>query len=181
MVLACESIFSRTSLDGRPRNLRTFSKINMKYTKRTFPVGQARCSFHLPHSYNLQILLARGNGASTNVEPWHDFLNLGIANAVYWLLPWSPSIYLTLLSLPDAMDSLDERVKTFFKKCSTPATKQENADEHFSKIKTVSLLANNLVISQSVIQRGSSGSLNLPLEFILLIFLLTFVTFLNFV
>ena len=64
------SIFPRTSLDGRPRNLHTFSKVNLKYTKRTFPVGQARCSFHLPHSYNLQILLDRGNGASTNVEPW---------------------------------------------------------------------------------------------------------------
>ena len=63
-------IFSRTSLNGRPRNLHTFSKVNLKYTKRTFPVGQARCSFHLPQSYNLQILLARGNGASTNVEPW---------------------------------------------------------------------------------------------------------------
>ena len=73
MVLACESIFSRTSLDGRPRNLHTFSKVNLKYTKRTFPVGQARCSFHLPHSYNLQIILARGNGASTNVEPWRLF------------------------------------------------------------------------------------------------------------
>ena len=69
MVLACESIFSRTSLDGRPRNLHTLSKVNLEYTKCTFPVGQARCSFHLPHSYNLQILLARGNGASTNVEP----------------------------------------------------------------------------------------------------------------
>ena len=69
MVMACDSIFSRTSLDGRPRNLHTFSKVNLKYTKRTFAVGQARCSFHLPHSYNLQILLARGNGASTNVEP----------------------------------------------------------------------------------------------------------------
>ena len=69
MVLACESIFSRTSLDARPRNLPTFSKKTLKYTKCTFPVGQARCSFHLPHSYNLQILLARGNGASTNVEP----------------------------------------------------------------------------------------------------------------
>ena len=69
MVLACESIFSRTSLDGRPRNLHIFSKVNLKYTKRTFPVGQARCSFHLPHSYNLRFLLARGNGASTNVEP----------------------------------------------------------------------------------------------------------------
>ena len=69
MVLACESIFSRTSLDGRPQNLHTFSKVNLTYKKCSFPVGQARCSFHLPHSYNLQILLARGNGASTNVEP----------------------------------------------------------------------------------------------------------------
>ena len=64
MVLAYESIFSRTSLNGRPRNLHTFSKVDLKYTKHTFPVGQARCSFHLPHSYDLQILLARGN-----VEP----------------------------------------------------------------------------------------------------------------
>ena len=71
MVLACESIFSRTSLDGRPQNLHTFSKVNLKCTKCSFPIGQARCSFHLPHSYNLQFLLARGNGASTNVEPWH--------------------------------------------------------------------------------------------------------------
>ena len=69
MVLPCESLFSRTSLDGRPLNLHTFSKVNLKYTKHTFPVGQRRCSFHLPHSYNLQILLARGNRASTNVEP----------------------------------------------------------------------------------------------------------------
>ena len=69
MVLPCESLFSRTSLDGRPLNLHTFSKVNLKYTKHTFPMGQRRCRFHLPHSYNLQILLARGNGASTNVEP----------------------------------------------------------------------------------------------------------------
>ena len=75
MVLACESIFSRTSLDGRPQNFHTFSKVNLKYTKCSFTVGQARCSFYLPHSYNLQIPLARGNGASTNVEPWmHDIL-----------------------------------------------------------------------------------------------------------
>ena len=76
MVLACESIFSRTNLDGRPRNLHTFSKVNPKYTKCTFPVGQARCSFHLPHTYYLQILLARGNGASTNVKPWMSCINL---------------------------------------------------------------------------------------------------------
>ena len=69
MVLACENIFSKASLDARPRNLHTFSKVNPKYIQRTCPVGQARYSFHLPYSYNLQILFARGNGASTNVEP----------------------------------------------------------------------------------------------------------------
>ena len=40
MVLACESIFSRTSLDGRPQTLHTFLKVNLKYTKRTFPSKQ---------------------------------------------------------------------------------------------------------------------------------------------
>ena len=47
-----------------------FSKVNLKYIQHTYPVGQARYSFHLPFTYNLQILLARGNGASTNVEPF---------------------------------------------------------------------------------------------------------------
>ena len=69
MVLVCESIFSRTSLDSRPQNLHIFSKVNLKYTQHTCPVGQARYSFHLPYRYNSQILLAWGNGASTNVEP----------------------------------------------------------------------------------------------------------------
>ena len=69
MVLACESIFSRTCLDGRPQNLHTFSKVNLKYTKRTFPVGQARCSFHLPHSYNLQILLPGAMGQAPMLSP----------------------------------------------------------------------------------------------------------------
>ena len=32
-------------------------------------MGQVKYHFHLPFSYDLQILLARGNGASTNVEP----------------------------------------------------------------------------------------------------------------
>ena len=44
-------------------------KINQKYLQHTCPMGQARYSFHLPFSSILQILLARGNGASTNVEP----------------------------------------------------------------------------------------------------------------
>ena len=29
MVVTCESIFSRTSLDDRPQNLHTFSKVNL--------------------------------------------------------------------------------------------------------------------------------------------------------
>ena len=68
MVLACESIFSRTSLDARPQNLHTFSKVNLKYIQRTFQVGQARYSFHFPFTHYLQILLAQGNRASTNAE-----------------------------------------------------------------------------------------------------------------
>ena len=88
MVLACESIFSRTSLDGRPRNVHTLSKVNLKYTKRTFPVGQARCSFHLPHSYNLQILLARGNGASTNVEPCNILNTCNVSPDEVFIIFW---------------------------------------------------------------------------------------------
>ena len=77
-MLACESIFSRTSLDARPQNLHTFSKvIDPKYIQSTCTVGQARYSFHLPFSYDLQILLAKGNGASTNVEPWSYILGGG--------------------------------------------------------------------------------------------------------
>ena len=73
MVLACESIFSRTSLDARPQNnMHTFSKV--KYIKHTLTVGQARCGFHLPFSYDLQILLAWGNRASTNVKPCLKYL-----------------------------------------------------------------------------------------------------------
>ena len=55
------------------KTLHTFSKINQKYIQHTCPMGQARYSFHLPFSYYLQILLARGNGASTSVEPQYPF------------------------------------------------------------------------------------------------------------
>ena len=96
MVLACESIFSRTSLDGRPQNLNTFSKVNLKYTECSFPVGQARCNFHLPHSYNLQILLAQGNGASTNVEPWP----LNITTGELW---YDGPLYSGFLHMTDDM------------------------------------------------------------------------------
>ena len=64
-----------TSLDARPQNLHTFSQVNLKYIQLTCPVRPAHYSFHLPFNYNLLILLALGNGASTNVEPcawnWH--------------------------------------------------------------------------------------------------------------
>ena len=76
MVLACESIPSRKSLDPRPQNLHTFTKVSPKYIQCTCPMGQVRYSVRLPVSYNLQILLARGNRASTNVEPCWD-LNVG--------------------------------------------------------------------------------------------------------
>ena len=46
-------------------------------------MGQARCSFHLPHSYNLQILLARGKGASTNVEPCNDIYRLEVPHSTH--------------------------------------------------------------------------------------------------
>ena len=47
MVLACESIFSRTSLDGRPRNLHTFSKVNLKYYRTYFSSGASKMQFSL--------------------------------------------------------------------------------------------------------------------------------------
>ena len=78
VVLACESILSRTSLDARPQNLHTFSTVNTKYIQRTCPVGQARYSFHLPLSYNLQILLARGK---------HQCWALHCVLIIYWLFP----------------------------------------------------------------------------------------------
>ena len=94
MVLVCESIFCRTSLDDRQQNLHTFSKVNLKYTKCSFPVGQARCSFHLPHSYNLQILLARGNGASTNVEPCNQqYLKDGFRVVLITISPLNHSVF----------------------------------------------------------------------------------------
>ena len=69
MLLSCENIFSRAGLDARPQDLHTFSKVNQVYIQHTCPMGQARYSFHLPFNYDLQILLAQVNRASTNVEP----------------------------------------------------------------------------------------------------------------
>ena len=85
MTLACESIFSRAGLDARPQNLHTFTKVNQKYIQHTCQMGQARYSFHLPFCYNLQILLARGNGASTNVEPCMIGCNIDISLLVQYL------------------------------------------------------------------------------------------------
>ena len=70
MVLANESIFSRTSLDARPQNLHTFSKVNPKYTQHACPVGQARYGFTCPTAIIYKFYLP---GASTNVEPCADF------------------------------------------------------------------------------------------------------------
>ena len=56
MMLACESIFSSTSLDARPLKI---ANIEI-YIQHSCPVGQARYSFHLPFTYDLQILLAGG-------------------------------------------------------------------------------------------------------------------------
>ena len=45
-----------------------------------------------------------------------------------------------LIFVSDAMDSLEERVKTFFTKCktSTPPLKKEEKDDQFVKLKDVS-------------------------------------------
>ena len=69
MVLACESIFSRTSLDGRPRNLHTFSKVNLKYTKLTFIVGQARYSFTCPTAIIYKFYLPWAMGQAPMSSP----------------------------------------------------------------------------------------------------------------
>ena len=71
---------------------------------------------HLPHSYNLQILLARGNGASTNVEPCYicnslhtptlGYVATVLCNEVVHLVPYlhkrglymQPEIYITYVN-----------------------------------------------------------------------------------
>ena len=68
MVLACESIFSRTSLDAIPRNVHTFSKVNLKYAKRTFPVGQARF-FTCPTAIIYEFYLPGAMGQAPRSSP----------------------------------------------------------------------------------------------------------------
>ena len=63
MVLANESIFSRTSLDTRPQNLHTFSKVNPKYTQHACPVGQ------LKNQHQQQSL-------SKPTQPWRQTHNM---------------------------------------------------------------------------------------------------------
>lgn len=43
----------------------------------------------------------------------------------------------SLFAFEDALDSLEERVKTFFTKCVTPNVKPEWKEEQFQKIKQV--------------------------------------------
>ena len=53
--------------------------------------------------------------------------------------------------LPDAMDSVDERVKMFFRKCQTGQNlKQEFKDEQFKKLKEV------IQFNESKINSGGS-------------------------
>ena len=47
MVLACESIFSRTSLDGRPRKLAHILKSKPEIYKTYFPSGASKMQFSL--------------------------------------------------------------------------------------------------------------------------------------
>ena len=47
MVLACENTFSRISLDARPQNLHTFSKVSPKYTAAYLPSGASKIQFLL--------------------------------------------------------------------------------------------------------------------------------------
>ena len=51
------------------------------------------------------------------------------------------------LIVTDAMDSLDEKLKNFFKKCATtPNLKAEWKDEQMAKIKQVNILSINYII-----------------------------------
>ena len=66
MVMACERLFC---LDGRPGNLHTFSKVNLKYTKCTFPVGQARCIFTCPTAIIYKFYLPGAMGQAPMSSP----------------------------------------------------------------------------------------------------------------
>ena len=49
-----------------------------------------------------------------------------------------------MIIISDALDSLEERVKTFFIKCLQPNVKTEWREEQFQKIKQVSTIHNKL-------------------------------------
>ena len=57
----------------------------------------------------------------------------------------------------DALDNLDERVKTFFKKCTQPNMKQEWKDEQFKGIKQVRYTVNGLIFMGYQFFRGFHG------------------------
>ena len=59
MVLTCESMFSRTSLDANKPKIYT-AYLHSRASK---------IQLHLPFGYNLQILLARGNGQAPMLSP----------------------------------------------------------------------------------------------------------------
>ena len=69
MVLACESIFSRTSLDARPQNLHTFSKVNPKYTQHTCPVGKQDTVFTCPTAIIYKFYLPGATGQAPVSSP----------------------------------------------------------------------------------------------------------------
>ena len=69
MVLACESIFSRTILDARSLNLHTFSKVNSKYIV-YLPSGQARyIVFTCPSAIIYKFYLPRITGQAPMLRP----------------------------------------------------------------------------------------------------------------
>ena len=62
MVLACESIFSRDKLGCQRKNFALVHKTKPEMYTAYLPSGASKMRFYLPLSYNLQMLLASGNG-----------------------------------------------------------------------------------------------------------------------
>ena len=75
MVLACESIFSRTSLDGRPRNLHTFSKVNLKYIQNVLSQwGKQDAAFTCPTARIYKFYLPGAMGQAPMSIPDTSFI-----------------------------------------------------------------------------------------------------------
>ena len=66
-----KAYFFRTSLDARPQNLHTFSKVNLKCIQLSMLVqwGKQDTVFTCPSAIIYKFYLPRAMGASTNVEP----------------------------------------------------------------------------------------------------------------